>query len=130
MWSVLGAVCYFGWPIIEAILIVLPLPDPRFVKEYFYTAKTFLFSLPAAFNSKQEPGPIGAAAGYREGFEQMPGGLHDEDDDEEDVGRLGLSSDKLNYDSDEKEDGEGNELISIDSSAQKKKVPKLRGPKK
>lgn len=28
MWGVLGAVLYFGWPIIEAILIVLPIPDP------------------------------------------------------------------------------------------------------
>lgn len=26
--GVLGFVLYFGWPIIEAILIVLPIPDP------------------------------------------------------------------------------------------------------
>jgi hypothetical protein len=33
MCSVLAAVLYFGWPIIEAILIVLPIPDPAVVKQ-------------------------------------------------------------------------------------------------
>ena len=27
MWATLGAFLYFGWPIIEAIIIVLPIPD-------------------------------------------------------------------------------------------------------
>jgi hypothetical protein len=31
--GVFAAVIYFGWPIIEAILITLPLPDPKHVKE-------------------------------------------------------------------------------------------------
>lgn len=30
---IFAAVLYFGWPIIEAILITLPLPDPKSVKE-------------------------------------------------------------------------------------------------
>jgi hypothetical protein len=31
----LGAVFYFGWPIIEAILIALPIPDPKDITEKF-----------------------------------------------------------------------------------------------
>ena len=49
---------------------------------------------------------------------------NDDDEDEEDVGRVELK-DTLNYDSDERE---GNELISLDSKP-KKAVPKLRGPR-
>jgi len=29
----LGAVLYFGWTYVEAILIALPLPDPKDLKE-------------------------------------------------------------------------------------------------
>lgn len=31
--AVLGAVLYFGWPIIEAVLIMLPIPDPAGAKD-------------------------------------------------------------------------------------------------
>jgi len=30
---VLAAILYYGWPVIEAILIVLPMPDPAEIKE-------------------------------------------------------------------------------------------------
>jgi hypothetical protein len=30
------AILYFGWPIIEKILIALPIPDPKDVKEKFF----------------------------------------------------------------------------------------------
>ena len=26
---ILGAIFYYGWPIIEAVIIALPIPDPR-----------------------------------------------------------------------------------------------------
>ena len=26
---ILGAIFYFGWPIIEAVIIALPIPDPK-----------------------------------------------------------------------------------------------------
>ena len=29
---VLGALCYYGWPIIEAVLLLLPIPDPSDMK--------------------------------------------------------------------------------------------------
>lgn len=31
--GVLAALCYYGWPVIEAIIIVLPMPDPADLKE-------------------------------------------------------------------------------------------------
>lgn len=31
--AVFAAVIYFGWPIIEAILITMPIPDPKRFKE-------------------------------------------------------------------------------------------------
>ena len=34
MMCVFAAVIYFGWPIIEAVLIMLPIPDPKAVKEW------------------------------------------------------------------------------------------------
>jgi len=30
---ILGAVLYFGWNYVEAVLIMLPLPDPKDLKE-------------------------------------------------------------------------------------------------
>lgn len=30
--AVLSAVCYLGWPIIEAILLITPIPDPSDLK--------------------------------------------------------------------------------------------------
>lgn len=35
--AVVGAVLYYGWPIIEAIIIVLPIPDPKGVIEQITT---------------------------------------------------------------------------------------------
>lgn len=31
--AALVALCYFGWPIVEAIIIVMPVPDPEDIKE-------------------------------------------------------------------------------------------------
>ena len=28
-----GALTYYGWPVIEAVLLFLPIPDPRTMKE-------------------------------------------------------------------------------------------------
>ncbi len=130
MYAVLGAVLFFGWPIIEAVLLVLPTPDPAWFSAQFAKLVALVSSLPAAFkgDGKGSPQPGGAAAGYQQDFEQAPSGLQDdedEDEDEEDVGGAALKG-GLNYDSGE---GEANELISLDSKP-KKAVPKLKGPRK
>lgn len=31
--GVLGALAYYGWPLIEAVLLVLPIPDPADLKD-------------------------------------------------------------------------------------------------
>lgn len=33
MMAVIGAVCYYGWPLIEAVLLLLPVPDPSDMKQ-------------------------------------------------------------------------------------------------
>ena len=64
-------------------------------------------------------------AGYKADFNQAPVSLAEEDDDDEmDIGKKGFEA-NLNYDSDEKV--EGNELISIDK-VPRKQAPKLRKP--
>lgn len=33
MLGVIGALCYYGWPLIEAVLLLLPVPDPSDMKD-------------------------------------------------------------------------------------------------
>jgi hypothetical protein len=35
--AIIGLLLYFGWPVIEAILIMLPLPDPKIMREKINT---------------------------------------------------------------------------------------------
>lgn len=106
---IMGAIFYFGWPLIEALLIVLPIPDPKEMKDKFMS----LFG--SSTGAKKTPGrghqkskPTGKAEGYKEGFGEAPQSLEEEeDDDEDDVGRpINLKDKKsLNYDSDEETHG-------------------------
>jgi len=114
------ACCYFGWPIIEGIIILLPIPDPKLLKQHFSSLlikfKAVLASIPALF--KQGNAQSGAPAGYRQDFELAPGSLAEEDDEEDfDIGKT-TKKEILNYDSDEK--NEGNELISLEKAQPKK----------
>lgn len=133
MTAILAAVLYFGWPIIEAVLILLPIPDPASIKQSFF----------GFYNSiKNSLGSSGSARasgdhkkdGYASNFGEMPDNLDDQDsgdDDNEDIGKDDNGR-GLNYDSDEKEGVSGDadtELISLDSVPTKKAVPKLRKPK-
>jgi hypothetical protein len=49
MMMVCGAVLYYGWPVIEAIVILLPIPDPKGLKEtimeYFGRVWSFFMGL-------------------------------------------------------------------------------------
>lgn len=29
MMAILGAALYYGWPLVEAIILILPIPDPK-----------------------------------------------------------------------------------------------------
>jgi hypothetical protein len=132
------AVLYFGWPMIEVLILMTPFPDPAAMKqglvdwaEKFTTCFKDLF---AGVSSGEKP----AEAGYAQNFEQAPMNLDEEDDDEEDVGR-DVSNEigkELSYDSDEAEPSseakmENEDLINLgDSSSNAKQVPKLRKPRK
>jgi len=44
MMIVCGAVLYYGWPVIEAILIMLPIPDPKMFKERVFDYSSRLWN--------------------------------------------------------------------------------------
>ena len=127
---VVGGLLYFGWPYFEAVLIALPIPDPKELKEKF----SGMFSKGKGASANKKPANA-KAAGYTERFDQAPESL-EEDDDDEDVGKpMNLNKGgNFNYDSDEDKDG-GNELISLDSSSRDRtntaaeKIPNLQKPK-
>ena len=51
--AVLSAVCYLGWPIIEAVLLLTPIPDPSDIKSkagsLMSTATNAAKNIPAMF---------------------------------------------------------------------------------
>lgn len=132
MLGVIGAILYYGWPIIEAVLLLLPIPDPSDLKEKVkgYGGKAM---------EMVSGGNKGGAdmVGYQQQF-GMPATMQDDsgDDDEEDIGKDPSQQQKaLDYDSDEKDesgDAATEDLISLDSgnTKQRKKVPKLKKPGK
>jgi len=130
----IGAVFYYGWPLIEAVILLLPVPDPADVKEKAkeYKDKAIEMVKGKGKGKDAENQPLG----YQTQF-GMPSSMQDDsdDDDHEDVGKDASQQQKaLDYDSDEKdpEAGELNDLISLDGgkSQQRKKVPKLKKPSK
>jgi len=117
MLAILGAICYYGWPIIEAVLILLPIPDPSEMKE---KAKELGNKAMEMVGGNKNADPVG----YQNQF-GMPGTLQDdsgEDDDEEDIGKDTSAHQKaLDYDSDEKDevDAASHDLISLDGGNSK-----------
>ena len=95
MLTIIAAVGYFGWPVIEAILILIPLPDPSECKES-------LMGLWQKILSAGDPKP--KSSEYQSNFESAPGTLNESDDEEEDIGR-DFNKD-LHYDSDEKDESQ------------------------
>jgi len=91
MLCVIGGLCYYGWPVIEAVLLLLPIPDPKDMKEkakgYCTQAMDFLLSLPDMLSGGNGEGRA-PTPGYQSAF-NAPGSLHDDDDDddEEDIGK-------------------------------------------
>lgn len=136
MIAVSCAVLYYGWPVIEAILIMLPIPDPKVVKEKtVHYSMTAWYKLKSLFNKGAESYQGAAPSGYQKDFENAApdtflAGDDDEEDDNdmEDIGKKPFEE-TLNYDSDEK-DSEGNKMINLEElpKPQKKKVPRLKKP--
>ena len=130
--AAISAVLYYGWPMIEAMLLLLPIPDPKEMKDKMTELSGKAMEMVQGKSNKDM-----RLGEYTSNFDAPEGlkGSDEEEDDEEDIGRdHGVSKQGLDYDSDDKDepldDGAGAELISLDSSSKssKKKVPKLRKP--
>jgi hypothetical protein len=139
------AALYYGWPFIEAILLMLPIPDP---KEQIEKVKN-LASGAAGMVGGLIPGGSsdgpGGAPGYQQNLDSAPEAYLEGDDSDEETAKTN-SKDKrpLSYDSDEKNDDEligissgddskeASELIDLGSQSSEpvvaKKIPKLAGP--
>jgi len=134
------AAVYYGWPIIEAIFIILPIPDPSGafnkltsmlggIMESIMNAipgshalvglittilSPFLDLLPnrGGFGNRPNSGEQGfeMGPGYSSNLEAQPDAFMEDDDSDDDIGKQKDDID-LNYDSDEKQDDE--DLIAV-----------------
>ncbi len=129
---IFAGLVYYGWPLIEAVLIVLPIPDPKGLGQKISAFFSKSLSAAASVTKSQQKGKLDS---YSKNFNQAPESLG-ESDDEEDLGR-GNKRGQLSYDSDE--DKDGNELINLDGSdniqrdrtnTAAEQIPKLSRPKK
>jgi len=101
--------CYYGWPVIEAIIIFLPIPDPQNVKEYAGQALGFVAAVFSTGSSDRRAALAARSAqGYETNLQSAAGGNFDEDEDDsdEDVGKPMALSTALESDSDEALDEE------------------------
>ena len=139
----LSAICYYGWPVIEAVLLLLPIPEPNDMKrkaqEYGSQAVELVKGVPAMISGDGQAGRA-PTPGYQNQLNSA-GSLQEdsgEEDDEEDIGKDPNAQQRaLDYDSDEQENNQADaaqqELISLDGSSsttKRKNVPKLKKPGK
>lgn len=128
LFLIIGAIFYYGWPIFEALIVKLPIPDPKDMKE----------KVTGVLSSIKERGKGSGpdSSLYKQGFEQRPESLNEDDDDDEQQpfgnhGKNGHNNTGLNYDSDEDKNQES-ELIDLDGGSNRDrtqatadKIPKL-----
>lgn len=148
--TALAAVClYYGWPLLEALIIVLPIPDPKESMQMasYYTSSAFDYVKGTLYGGLAQRGSGGAArTDYSSNLEAPPDAFMDPDDDseEEDVGKaggLGGRQTALDYDSDENVEVEGttdasgsSELIDLGGDDEAglggaaSSIPKLSAP--
>lgn len=132
--AVLAAILYYGWPIIDMILLMLPFPDPgnslQSVKSYAGAAAVMV----SAIISSPDPNNNTSATGYS-GVNRLANNSDSSDDssDDEETGKPG---DKIKLSSSDDDDGPGSsEMIEMGGSSgnepsnDKKLIPRLAGPK-
>ena len=134
--AILAAVLYFGWPIIQTMIVLSPIPDPSDLK---HRAANLASKVKGAFAGIGGEEAHPNIANYQSSFDKAPEVMGDDsdDNDEEDVGRDFSSKKDLNYDSDEKDEfgnSEQTELVVLDPKPSqepaKKNIPKLKKPGK
>merc|ERR1712070_1084278 len=137
--AVVLAVLYYGWPIIEALILVLPVPDPKELLEKIKGVIAPVTGIINSFLTTQPRGqPIDSSSSYQSGLNNAPASFIEEDDDsDDDVGKPALGDAKnIDYDSDDKGDeemvgtgggGGANELIDLGGSDSKApaNIPRL-----
>ena len=148
MLALIVAMLYYGWPIIEQILLMLPIPDPQnsinSVKSFAGTATEMVTSVISSPARRDAGGMDASAAGYSGGLDNAPEAfLENDDSSDEEAGKKDTDTDdkiKLTYDSDEKDESVpisepgSSELIDLggssgnESSGGAKLIPKLAGP--
>jgi len=69
---IMGAIFYFGWPFIEALLIILPIPDPKEYKDKLMGLFKGSAKKPTTGRELRSKKPQGKAEGYAEGFTEAP----------------------------------------------------------
>lgn len=105
---ILGAALYFGWPIIEAIILVLPIPDPKDSLDRVKNAASSSMDMVSGVMSSNTQARSEPNSQYSTNLDSQPEAFgEDEDNSDEDIGG---GKGGLNYDSDDKNDD--NELIT------------------
>jgi hypothetical protein len=117
--ALIVACLYYGWPIIEAVILVLPIPDP---KDSLDKVKSMAGSAADLVqNSISGGAPSSRPAGghdYSANLDQQPEAfMAGDDDSDEDIGKPASADTKdsvgLDYDSDERND---DELVAVSGS--------------
>jgi hypothetical protein len=152
--ALITACLYYGWPIIEAVILVLPIPDP---KDSIEKVKSFAGSATDFVKDSISGGPGGRSgprdprADYSSNLEAPPEAFMDPDgdDSDDDLGKPAGDDTKdsvgLDYDSDDRNDDElvavsgsnpASELIDLGGSEDRggqgkaaANIPKLSGPR-
>lgn len=146
MAAILIACLYYGWPLIEAIILILPIPDPKGSVDAIKNVGNQGIDLVSGVMTSSSSQRMAAAAGnqgYGQNLEAAPDAFMEDDDSGDDIGNKPSG---LNYDSDEHNDeeniaiaGQSSELIDLggsssgstttDGSRRAANIPKLSGPR-
>jgi hypothetical protein len=124
VWAAIAvAVLYYGWPIIEAVILILPIPNaPGVIDTIKAVGNTAQDVVASVLKSNTKRRNEGGPSDYQQNLEDAPNSFmaNDDDDDDnsdDDIGKAASgNSSGLNYDSDEKfdeESGAQNELIDL-----------------
>ena len=138
------AILYYGWPIFEALVLVLPLPDPKdLVEKINYFVSNFsgiIWGIISSLLFSQNAAADAQKSGYTSNLDaQIETFIDAEDEDSDEENDIGKARDQIKFDDDEEDfainTSASGELIDLGSSSSSsgsfpaKSIPKLSGPK-
>ena len=83
----IGALLYYGWTYVEAVLILLPIPDPSSLVDSAKNVANQAKEKVVEMSGKQPQ-----SQNYTQGFDAAPRSLEDDEDDDEDEELVGKRS--------------------------------------